>query len=121
MKTLTSILLISIFVFGCNTKTREAKESENDFDILCLEFLDISKTQNFSSLSPEQRAEKLDEKLEKSLKSDSAARLAWQAIQNAPPSERSNLFVIASKDSGLQDWHCDAIEKYASEIGSNYN
>lgn len=93
--------------------------SNNDFDIFCDQFTKLVNSDDYSELTTEERAMKLDSFLTEQLPLSSNAYQAWMAIRNAAADQRSMLYKNAAKSAGLSDWSCSAIEQYASQVGSH--
>lgn len=115
---------ISIFalvlVSACGTKDSQISDNDiNDFDKLCMEFSELSKSSEFPDLSPAERSKHLDSSLTEKISTSSDAYIAWSAIRNATPSQRASLYKDAAASTGNEKWECPAIDKFGDQVGSN--
>jgi hypothetical protein len=119
IKNIISCLLIAISVSACSPgKDSEAQTINNDFDVFCEQFTLLTESAEFSQLSSEDRASRLDTKLSGALAPSANAYIAWTAIRNGPPSERYFLYKDAASSAGHNHWECPAVKQHGHEVGS---
>lgn len=93
--------------------------AKKDFDLFCEQFTIMTNTSDFSLLTSEQRAAKLDVMLIEKIEQSGNAYIAWTAIRNGPPPERYSLYKDAAASAGYTDWKCPAAESHGSDVGSS--
>ena len=114
---------LSVFLFvvvsACSAgSNKQVVAAKTDFDFFCEQFTIVTESADFSSLTSEDRASKLDALLIEKLESSSNAYIAWTVIRNGSPSERYFLYKDAAASTGYEDWECPAAKLHGSEIGS---
>lgn len=117
-------LCLSLFVFFLLSACSPEKQSiavKSDFDVFCEQFTLLTESADFSSLTGEDRAIKLDSMLSGKLEPSTNAYIAWTAIRNSPPSERYFLYKDAAASIGAGNWKCPAVEQYGHEVGSPHD
>lgn len=113
-------ILATAIIFVYTPKDRSVSIAENsDFDIFCDQFTQLVEEGDYSELTAQERALKLDTFLTRELLPSSNAYQAWAAIRNAAPDQRSMLYRDAAKSAGYEDWECPAVEAYGSQVGSH--
>lgn len=122
IKNIFSSLVIAVSVSACSPgKNSEVPTSKNDFDVFCEHFALLTESPDFSLLSSEDRASRLDTKLSGALAPSANAYIAWKAIRNGPPSERYLLYKEAASSAGYNHWECPAAKQHGHEVGSPHN
>jgi hypothetical protein len=107
--------LIAFVFFACFAVT--ACAADNDFDVVCGIFKELQNKPDLDKLPPQQRGNFVTEKVNKSLDSSSAARVSWQAIVAAAPSQRYELFKDGAEEVLGKSWSCKPMEMLASSAG----
>lgn len=120
---IVSVLLLSAGLAACSSDRQgvDNKPGKNEFDILCDNFTALVGSENYSSLSEEDRAAQLDLTLTNKLNRNGNAYAAWTAIRNATPTDRYSLYAEAARSTGYQNWNCPAISSHGHEVGSPHN
>lgn len=111
MKIYTAIfctLLISSFSI-------HAKES--DFNKICHYFQLLEKQKNVGKMSIIERNDFILGKINTNLKTNSNARVAWEAIGSADGSLRYELFQSSAESVVKSKWKCKAMKKLAPVTG----
>ena len=107
--------LIPFIFFACITFS--ACAADNDFDVVCGIFKELQGKSDLDKLSTQQRAAFISERVSKTLDSTSAARVSWQAIVAAEPSQRYELFKDGAESVLGKSWSCKPMEELASSAG----
>jgi len=97
----------------CNTGCTE-KVIETDFEKVCGYFQDL---EQHDDMPAEQRYWFIKERIDKDLPANSNARVAWEAIVNAVPEKRYELFKSAAESVYPLPFNCPVMEKLAPVIG----
>lgn len=109
-------------LIGCSAdEEKQISGAKNDFDLFCEQFTIMTESPGFSSLTSEQRSEKLNGILVEKIEQSGPAYNAWVAIRNGPPSDRYSLYKEAAASVGYMDWKCPAVELHGSEVGSSHH
>jgi hypothetical protein len=106
---------IILIVFICFSLSGCA--ADNDFDAVCGIFKELRAKSDLDQLSRQQRAAFVTDKINKNLHTSSAARIAWEAIAAAEPSQRYELFKGDAEEVTGKSWDCEAMQKLASTAG----
>ncbi|AMX03445.1 hypothetical protein [Microbulbifer thermotolerans] len=115
-----AVFPILVSLCACTPKEDPNSGIENsDFDIFCDQFTRLVNADDYSELTAQERALKLDAFLTEKLPPSSNAYQAWMAIQNAAADQRSMLYKDAARSAGHSDWSCLAVEQYGSQVGSH--
>lgn len=114
MKKMLMLLLVTL-MGGYFVSSIYAKE--NDFDAVCGYFQELKALPKLGSLDHSQRNDFIVSRLKSGLPESSNARAAWEAISNASPEMRYDLFVSAANSVGNKTWSCLAMEYLAPNTG----
>lgn len=113
-------LFLILLLASCSKAEQDVQltEKNKQFDIFCDQFSKLTQAADYSELSSEDRAERLENMLAAHMQKTSDAYIAWTAIRNGPPAERYFLFDEAANSIGYQTWDCPAIKQHGHEVGS---
>ncbi|AZZ94700.1 hypothetical protein EUZ85_29905 [Hahella sp. KA22] len=100
-------LIVVFFVVSATAFTFLSKVDENDFDIVCSSFKELSKEGDVDALSHEERVAYITKKLDQKLTADDNAYEAWMATSSAVEGQRYMLFKMAADSTGYESWSCE--------------
>jgi len=106
-------LLFFIFLLSSHS----VSSAENDFDKVCDFFKKLDSALIQRKMTTTQKAKFISELVTKELKSDSAARQAWEVIGYAVPNERYEIYQSTAKELLKSNWQCSFMEKHISSTG----
>jgi|GEM_PF-2782236 hypothetical protein len=114
---------VALILLSCSAKKDGETEAavQNDFDVFCQQFTQVTQSADFAQLSSEERALRLESRLAGELEPNANAYIAWSAIRNGPPSERYALYKDAAASAGQKNWDCPAVQQYGHEVGSPHD
>jgi len=103
-------LLLVVNVAGCST--------DKDFDKVCGYFGKLEIEISNRHLSNIERADFISGFVNRELKSDSNAKLAWELVSNnAVPEDRYELYKTSAESITKKKWQCKAMEKLFPTTG----
>ncbi|WP_431688154.1 hypothetical protein [Hahella sp. NBU794] len=100
-------LIILLLVASASAFILLSKTGENDFDIVCSSFKELSKEGNVDALSHDEKVAYITQKLDHKLTKDDNAYAAWMATSFAYEGQRYMLFKMAADSTGYESWSCD--------------
>lgn len=112
-KLISALLLLFSCVF-----TVSGHAEENDFEKVCMYFQQLGKLPNIDTMTNQQRNNFIMDNITQNLKSDSDARVAWEAIAYVEAGERYDLFKSAAESVGSSKWQCTAMKDLAMKTGA---
>lgn len=93
------------------------KELDNNFDKICNYFQALKKLSKQKTLTHLERNRFIIDKINHELKSDSNAKLAWEAISFATSEQRYELFKSGAESVLNRKWDCDEMKQLAKITG----
>lgn len=120
IKKLYWISSITLILLSCSAeKDQEKAVAQDDFEIFCEQFTQLAESADFSQLTSEERATRLESQLASHLAPTTNAYIAWTAIRNGPASERYFLYKDAALSTGQKNWDCPAVKLHGLNVGSS--
>lgn len=120
MKRMLLVVLLASLTFSCsNQQGGVSAPANNEFDVYCQAFSDLTDLPGYNSLSSEDRNQALLKLIEPQVATTSDAYIAWDAIQFAESGERYQLFTEAAEATLKRKWECPAMRSHAHEVGSS--
>lgn len=105
-----------IFIFFISFSLT-ACAADNDFNIVCDIFRELQNKSDLVKLTPQQRETFVTKRVNKTLKTSSAARISWKAIVSAEPDQRYEIYQDGAEDVLSKVWKCEAMRRLASTTG----
>jgi hypothetical protein len=97
--------------------TFSACAADNDFDVVCGIFKELQNKPDLDKLSAQQRETFVTDRVTNTLDSSSDARVSWEAVVAAEPSQRYEIFQSGAQEVLGKSWSCKSMEDLAPSIG----